>query len=113
MIKQRLINKRKDNGFSQEEMAFKLDMEQSQYSRRENGVTKISKKEWDNIAKILNTKLEEIYEPEDGVYVINNENANGNFGNNNTYNSYSDKLIQTMSKYIERLEEENKRLKLK
>ena len=33
-------------------------------------MTKISKKEWDKMAKELNVSLEQIYEPEDGVYVL-------------------------------------------
>lgn len=111
MIKQRLISKRTEKNLTQEEIAFRLGMSQSQYSRREAGTTKISKKEWDKIAKVLETSLEEIYEPEDGVYIINNENANGNFGNNNTYNAFSDFAVETMRKYIEKLEEENLKLR--
>lgn len=111
MIKQKLISKRNEKNITQEDMAFRLGMNQSQYSRREAGTTKISKKEWDKITKILETPLEEIYEPEDGVYIINNENANGNFGNNNTYNAFSDFAVETMRKYIEKLEKENQRLK--
>lgn len=111
MIKQRLINKRSEKSLSQEDMAYRLGMSQSQYSRRESGATKISKREWDKIANVLETPLDEIYEPEDGVYIINNENANGNFGNNNTYNAFSDFSVETMRKYIEKLEEENQRLK--
>lgn len=111
MIKQKLINKRVEKKLSQEEFASLLGITQSQYSRRENGITKISKKEWDKIAKFLETPLEEIYEPEDGVYYINNENVNGNFGNNNIYNAFNDFAIETMKKYIEKLEEENKNLR--
>lgn len=111
MIKQKLINKRKELGFSQPEIADKLGMEQSQYSRRENGIVQISRKEWDALTKILGTSLEEIYEPQDGIYIINNENANGNFGNYNNFHAYSEFAMEAMKKYIESLEEENKRLK--
>ena len=115
MIKQKLINKRVEKNLSQEELASLLGITQSQYSRRENGQTKISKKEWDKMAKLLDTPLEDIYEPEDGVYVFHNENASGNFGNNNTntYNSFSDFAIETMKKYIEKLEQENLELRKK
>jgi len=106
MIKQKLINKRRERSLSQEDMAFKMDIEQSQYCRRENGKTKISKKEWSLMSKILETPLEDIYEPRDGVYVINNETANGNFGNHNIYNAHSELAIETMKKYIAKLEEE-------
>jgi transcriptional regulator with XRE-family HTH domain len=111
MIKQRLIDKRKERNLTQEEFAFKLGIETSNYNRRENGVTKISKKEWDKMAKILETTLEEIYEPEDGVYIINNENATGSFGNNNTFNGFNEFAFETMKKYILKLEEENTLLK--
>lgn len=112
MIKQKLVNKRKERGLSQEDMAFKLGMEQSQYCRRENGKTRISKKEWNSMAKILETTLEEIYEPQDGVYIINNENANGEYsGSQNHFGNVPEFLVETMRKYIKKLEEENENLK--
>jgi transcriptional regulator with XRE-family HTH domain len=112
MIKQKLINKRSERNFSQEDMAHLLEITQSQYSRRENGITKISKKEWDKMAKVLDTTLETIYEPEDGIYVINNENANGNYsGSQNHFSQIPDHILETMRKYIEKLEEENVNLK--
>lgn len=55
--------------------------------------------------------MEDIYEPEDGIYIINNENESGNFGNYNTFNNFSEYAFETMKKYIEKLEEENKLLK--
>ena len=112
MIKQKLISKRTERNFSQEDMAHLLEITQSQYSRRENGVTKISKKEWDKMAKVLDTNLETIYEPEDGIYIINNENANGEYsGSQNHFSNTSDYALETMKKYIEKLEEEIKSLK--
>lgn len=44
MIKQKLSDKRKERNLSQEDFAAKLGIETSNYNRRENGVTKISKK---------------------------------------------------------------------
>lgn len=112
MIKQKLSEKRKSKGFSQEEMAEKLKMSQSQYSRRENGTVRMSKKEWDEMAKALNTDLEEIYEPHDGVYMINYENANGDYsGSHNHFHNIPDYVLESMQKYIEKLEEEIARLK--
>jgi transcriptional regulator with XRE-family HTH domain len=111
MIKQKLINKRIERNKNQDDMAHILGITQSQYSRRESGNTKISKKEWDSLAKELNVKLEEIYEPEDGVYIINSENALGNFGNGGTFNNFSEFALETMRKYIQKLEEENVLLK--
>jgi transcriptional regulator with XRE-family HTH domain len=112
MIKQKLAKKRLERNFSQEKMADLLEITQSQYNRRENGVTKISKKEWDKMAKILDTTLETIYEPEDGIYVINNESASGDYsGSHNHFGNNNDFVFETMKKYIQMLEEENQSLK--
>ena len=111
MIKQKLKLER-EKQFTQDEFAFKLGIDASNYNRRENGLTKIPKKEWDKMAKELNVKFEEIYEPEDGVYVINNENANGSHsGSHNIFNGFSEFAFETMKKYIQKLEEENQTLK--
>ena len=110
MIKAKL-RKMREQKFTQEEFAHLLEMETSNYYRRENGITKISKREWDKMAKILDCKLDEIYEPEDGVYIINGDHAQGNFGNNGTFNGKDDFVFDTMKKYILKLEEENFQLK--
>lgn len=111
MIKQKLKEAR-EKMFTQEEFAYKMGMDASNYNRRENGVTKISKSEWDKMAKLLEVKLEEIYEPEDGIYIINNENASGNYsGSNNFFNNQDEFVFETMKKYICKLEEENETLK--
>ncbi|WP_144282093.1 helix-turn-helix domain-containing protein [Chryseobacterium echinoideorum] len=105
MLKQKLIDKRLEKKFTQEELAYKIGIETSSYNRRENGVTKISKKEWVKLAKELDVKLEEIYEPEDGIYFFQNENTAKNPVNITEYG------LQTMKKYITKLEEENKYLR--
>jgi transcriptional regulator with XRE-family HTH domain len=102
MIKQKLIDKRKERNLTQEAFAFKLGMETSNYNRRENGVTKISKKEWDIMTKVLDITLDEIYEPEEGVYIINADNTKSNFVNS----GFNDFAFKTMKKYIQKLEEE-------
>ncbi|SNB23841.1 Helix-turn-helix domain protein (modular protein) [Flavobacterium psychrophilum] len=108
IINQKLINRRTERNLSQDEFADLLGITQSQYSRRENGVTKISKKEWDKMAKVLNTTLDDIYDPEDGIYIINNENASGNYsGSQNHFHQIPDHVLETMRKYIEKLEEDN------
>jgi len=112
MIKQKLTNKRTEIKFSQEKMAELLGISQSQYNRRENGVTKISKNEWDKMAKILNTTLESIYEPEDGIYIIDNKSSSDNISNaQNNFHQLPNHILETMRKYIEKLEEENRSLK--
>lgn len=111
MIKAKL-KKMREQKFTQEEFAHLLEMETSNYNRRENGITKINKREWDKMAKLLDCKLDEIYEPEDGVYVINNENASGNYsGSHNVFNANDSFILETMKKYMQKLEEENFQLK--
>ena len=110
MIKAKL-KKMREQKFTQEEFAHLLKMETSNYNRRENGITKISKREWDKMAKLLACNLDEIYEPEDGVYIINGDHAQGNFDNNGTFNGKDDFVFDTMKKYILKLEEENFQLK--
>lgn len=102
MIKQKLIQERKKK-FTQVEFAFKLGIDPSNYNRRENGLTKISKKEWDKMAKELDVKFEEIYEPEDGVYLINSDNTIVSIDDGSNFSEFA---FQTMKKYIQKLEEE-------
>jgi transcriptional regulator with XRE-family HTH domain len=106
MVKQKLINKRKSQKISQESMAFSMGITQSQYCRRENGITKISKTEWLKLAEILKTTLFEIYESEDDIY--SNSKIDSLFSD--TFNEQSHKVI-TMTKHIQKLEIENKSLK--
>jgi len=112
MIKQKLTNKRTEKKYSQEKMAELLGISQSQYNRRENGITKITKNEWDKMAKVLNTTLESIYEPEDGIYIIENKNSNdSSLNTHNNFHQIPNHILETMRKYIEKLEEENRSLK--
>jgi transcriptional regulator with XRE-family HTH domain len=106
MIKKRLIEKRIEKNKKQEEMAYLLGITQSQYSRRESGVTKITKNEWNTLVEILDTNLETIYESEDNIYILNKKKDPKN------YNSEDSEFTFTvLKKYIEKLEQENKYLK--
>lgn len=69
MIKEKLFEARTSKGLSQEELADLIGMTQPNYSRRENGLKKISDTEWVKVAKELGAKKEEIYE-EDSQKVI-------------------------------------------
>jgi transcriptional regulator with XRE-family HTH domain len=108
MIKQKLTNKRVEKNLSQEKIADLLGISQSQYNRRENGVTKISKKEWDKMAKVLDVTLDDIYEPEDGIYIINKESTSGDYLSSYNHFGSNDDFFETMKKYIYKLEEEIK-----
>lgn len=106
MIKQKLIESRKNKKISQESMAFYMGITQSQYCRRENGNTKISINEWHKLAKILETTLDEIYEPEENIGIdidVLLQNANSS----KLYNM----KISELTDDIQRLKTENKRLK--
>jgi transcriptional regulator with XRE-family HTH domain len=106
MVKQKLIDKRKAQKLSQENMAFYLGINQSQYSRREKGISKISKTEWHKLAEILKTPLNDIYESEDDIY--SNSKIDSLFSD--TFNKQSLEVM-TMTKHIQKLEIENKSLK--
>lgn len=113
MVMQKLINKRKEKGLSQEEVASLLGMEQSTYSRKENGHTSIHPDEWEKLAKILDTSIDEIFEPRNGVYIVNNDNASGHYYSKDQHIHYKipEHVLDTMKKYIEKLEQENKEMK--
>ncbi|WP_166925816.1 helix-turn-helix transcriptional regulator [Flavobacterium poyangense] len=61
-MKKKLLNARLNKGFSQEELADLVGMSQANYSRRENGLKKISEAEWTKLAKHLGLEKEDIYE---------------------------------------------------
>jgi hypothetical protein len=87
-----------------------LCLSPTNYTRRENGETKISNEEWKILAKKLETPLENIYEADESMVFIFNDNANGN---GNIVNNYNIPLSiwETQKKYIEKLEQENEEQK--
>lgn len=110
MLKQKLIKRRKEKGLSQDEMAHQLGIEQSQYSRRENGKTVISTREWIAMAKILDTTLEKIYEPQDGVFIINYGNDSNENSNNHSLAHYHQ--IESILEMKETIIEDKKKILL-
>ena len=113
MEKVRLIEKRKEKGISQKEIADKLYMDASNYTRRERGQARISPHEWEKLATVLDVPVGEIYEPDDSQVFICKDNATGNYqGTNNIY-SVPEHLLETQRKYIEILENEIRELKQK
>lgn len=98
MIKKKLINIRKEKCVSQAEIASYIGVEQSQYCRRENGEIRITKQEWNKIAKFLNVPFSEIYEPHESISIQSS-------------NLETDSIITTLQRYIQKLEEENEILK--
>src|SRR5690554_2233442 len=88
MKKEKLIGKRMAENMSQNQVAKLLFMEQSTYSRRESGETRITKEVWAKLAEILECSIEDIYEP-DNYNQIKIDTRNSTFhdssGNNNSY----------------------------
>lgn len=111
MEKTKLIEVRKRKNMSQEKMADILCMDVSNYNRREKGTAKISSEEWQKIAEVLDVPLEDIYEADEKMIFIFNDNSTGN-GNivNNNYNIPLS-IWESQKKYIEKLEAEIESLK--
>lgn len=115
MLKEKLIDKRKEKGFSQERMADLLGLDTSNYSRRENGDTKIKITEWEKISEILNVPISEIFESEESdIYRISakNSTAIGRIGDNNSIIGVDKTTLDNLNEYIKALKEENIALKL-
>ena len=62
--------------FSQENIAFDLGLNQSQYSRRESGAIKFNVEEIDKLSKILDVSANELFGDE--TIVFNNVDQNRN-----------------------------------
>ena len=112
MEKVKLVERRKEKGISQREIAEKLCMDVSCYNRREKGQARIAPHEWEKLADILTVPIDEIYESDDDNQVfICKDNATGNYqGTNNIY-SVPEHLLETQRKYIALLENEIRELK--
>ncbi len=111
MIKNKLIKARKAK-YTQENMAKLLHMTQSQYQRREKGEIKISDEEWERIAKVLDTNVEDIKEDDSKLQVNNYDNNSGSyFGSNNYFYNVPDFILDNQQDYITLLKEQNQLLK--
>ena len=112
--KHRLIEARKSIGYTQEYVSGILGMDVSSYSRRENGQIRISNREWQKLSETLEVPLEDIYEAEDGMIFIFNDNSSGlgnGIGNTITNYTIPQSIWESQKKYIEKLEEEIKALR--
>ena len=109
--KNKLIEARNKRGYSQDYLAGALDIDVSNYSRKENGKINISRNEWKILAEKLEIPMEDIYESDESMIFIFNDNSSGN-GNIVTNYTIPQSIWETQKKYIERLEEENRSLKV-
>jgi transcriptional regulator with XRE-family HTH domain len=110
MEKVKLIKARNAKKYTQEKMAEKLCMDTSGYNRREKGLLKISAEHWQKLSDILKVPLEDIYEADENLIFIFNDNSTGN-GNIVTNYTLPQYILDSQRKYIEKLEEELKYLK--
>lgn len=111
MIRIRLLETRLNKGFSQEKLADLIGMSQSNYSRREKGLKKITDIEWTKIAKELGVQKEDIYETDQQTTIYKNIKDN-NFLNN-PGNMHFFKVPDFVLEHIELLKKENATLKEK
>ncbi len=103
MVKVKLFNIRISKGISQEKLADLIGMTQSNYSRRENGLKKISKTEWDKIAMELGVKKEDIYEEDtNNIFCQNNKSSV-----NNLVTPYYLNIPDFVLEFIELLKDQN------
>jgi len=114
MIKSKLTKARNHRGFSQEYMANLLNMDVSNYSRRESGQIKISVEQWQILAKELDVPLEDIYEVDEQLIFIFKDNSTGSgngIGNVVTNYSLPQDILELYKKHINALEQETHYLK--
>jgi len=104
MLKSKLTQARNRRGFSQEYMANFLNMDVSNYNRRESGQIKISAEQWQQLAKELNVPLEDIYEADENLIYIFNDSSTG--GNIVTHYSLPQDVLDVYKKHINTLEQE-------
>jgi len=114
--KNKLIEARNNKAYSQEYLAATLQMNISSYSRKEQGKIRISNHEWKKLSEILEVPLEDIYESEESMLFVFNDNSSGvgnGIGNHVTNYTIPQSIWDSQKKYIEKLEEENQNLKEK
>ena len=104
MIKNKLINARKEKDMAQEVIAKLVYMSQSQYQRRERGEIRISDDEWVRIAKVLGKEVEDIREEDNFTTVNNYEDHSGNYSESNNYfYNIPEFIMKNQQDYIEML----------
>ena len=96
---------REKKGYSQESLAYRLGIEQSQYSRRENGQVKFSADEVLEISKMLDIEISELFSDQTVVFNSSNQSG-GSFGQ---YINIPEVLI---TQYEQRLKEKDEMISL-
>lgn len=103
---------RKSKGFTQQQMAQYMAMEQTTYSRKENGKSPITEEEYKALSRLLETSIEELKESNKGPAMSKNEYCTFN---DNAIGiqivSIPKDVLDIILKYNQKLEEENINLK--
>ncbi len=110
MVYEKLIAQRKKKGITQQEMAKKIGMEQTTYSKKERGVSAITENEWQRFANFLDVAVDDIKE----VLQVFPKNENCTFNDNAIgiqMINIPANVYEIMQKYIQKLEQENMALK--
>jgi transcriptional regulator with XRE-family HTH domain len=124
MQKEKLRTIRKKRGYTQQEIADLLATDVSNYSRKESGNVKIIRAEWEKIANFLDVPIEDIYEEDEAMIVIENQvfndspgsSVNSNISGDNISHFTNDlgiEIIKNLQDYISLLKEEMNTLKKK
>lgn len=111
MRKSKLIQTRNKKDFSQQYMAENMHMDVSNYNRRESGQAKINQQEWEKLSQILQVPIEDIYESEESNFFVFKDSSIGNYLGTNHIYSIPEYFLENQRKYIQKLEEENERLR--
>lgn len=106
MRKEKLRTQRIKRGYTQQQIADIIATDASNYSRKETGDVKIIAREWEKIAKFLNVSVQEIYE-EDGVVDIIDVPVEIDLKQESVYIT----TINNLNGYIRLLQAEIERLK--
>ena len=99
-------------GLLQNEIAERLYMDPSCYSRREKGEIKITFSQWEKLAEILDVPFDEIYEPDESQTFINNGYVQANYQGTQYIHPVPESLLESQQKLIKKLEEEIADLKV-
>ena len=103
---------RKLKGFSQKDFATKIAMDQTTYSRKENGKSIITEDEWTRMASALSLEVSDI--KQDRPVIIKNENCTFNDSSIGIkYVAIPEDVLETLVKYSKKLECEIEKLKNK
>lgn len=81
-------------------------MTQPNYSRKENGITRINQKEWEYIAQKLDVNTEDIFEEDETTVIYKN-----NKGNSFNLGTININVPEFILEYIEFLKQQNELLK--